>query len=73
MTGQTGSLLDRARAARVQPKLFLTNDSSEYWGRAAALIHVTADGKHDAPVSPDTRIYFMAGAQHTPGSLPLSW
>ncbi|HEX3747103.1 MAG TPA: alpha/beta hydrolase domain-containing protein [Bryobacteraceae bacterium] len=72
VTGRTASLLDRARAERVQPKLFLTNDSSEYWGRAAALIHVTADGKHDAPISPDTRIYFMAGAQHTPGSLPLA-
>jgi hypothetical protein len=72
VTGRTASLLDRARAARVEPKLFLTNDSSEYWGRAAALIHVTADGKHDAPISPDTRIYFIAGAQHTPGSLPLA-
>ena len=72
VAGRTGSLLDRARASRVQPKLFLTNDSSEYWGRAAALIHVTADGKHDAPISPDTRIYFIAGAQHTPGSLPLA-
>ena len=71
-SGRTGSLLDRARASRVQPKLFFTNDSSEYWGRAAALIHVTADGRHDAPISPDTRIYFIAGAQHSPGSLPLA-
>jgi len=72
VTGKTASLLDRARAGRVQPKLFLTNDSSEYWGRAAALIHITADGRRDAPISPDTRIYFIAGAQHTPGSLPLA-
>ena len=33
---------------------------------------MTADGKHDAPISPDTRIYFIAGAQHTPGSLPIA-
>ena len=72
VTGKTGGLLDRARANRVQPKLVLTNDSSEYWGRTAALIHVTADGKHDAPILPDTRIYFMAAAQHSPGSLPLA-
>jgi Alpha/beta hydrolase domain len=72
LTGKTGGLLDRARASRVQPKLFLTNNSSEYWGRAAALIHVTPDGKRDAPISPDTRIYFIAGAQHTPGTLPLA-
>jgi hypothetical protein len=72
VTGKSGGLLDRARAAHVQPKLFMTNDSSEYWGRAASLIHVTADGKHDAAISPDTRIYFIAGAQHSPGSLPLA-
>ena len=72
MTGKTAGLLDRARAARVQPKVFFTNDSSEYWGRAASLIHITADGKRDAPISPDTRIYFMAGVQHFPRSLPLA-
>ena len=71
VTGKTAGLLDRARAARVQPKLFLTNDSSEYWGRAAALVHVTADGKRDVPLSPETRLYFMAGVQHSPRSLPL--
>ncbi len=71
VTGKTGGLLDRARAARVAPKMFFTNDSSEYWGRAAALIHVSTDGKRDAEISPDTRIYFIAGAQHSPRSLPL--
>ncbi len=72
VTGKSGGLLDRARAARVLPKLFFTNDSSEYWGRAASLIHITADGKHDATLSPDTRIYFMAGVQHFPRNLPLT-
>jgi hypothetical protein len=72
VTGKTGGLLDRARAARVQPKLFLTNDSSEYWGRAAALIHITPDGQQDAAVSPDTRIYFISGVQHVPRALPLA-
>ncbi|MGP8243105.1 MAG: alpha/beta hydrolase domain-containing protein, partial [Bryobacteraceae bacterium] len=71
LTGETGGLLDRSRAARVQPKIFFTNDSSEYWGRTAALIHIAADGKRDAPISEDTRIYFIAGVQHFPRSLPL--
>lgn len=71
VTGRTAGLLDRARTDHVQPKIFLTNDSSEYWGRAASLIHITADGKHDAPISPDTRIYFIAGVQHFPRSLPF--
>ena len=72
VTGVTGGLLDSARGARVLPKIFFTNDSSEYWGRAAALIHVTPDGKRDTPLSPDTRVYFMAGVQHFPRSLPLT-
>jgi hypothetical protein len=72
VTGKTGGLLDRARAAKVQPKIFFTNDSSEYWGRAASLIHITADGRRDAAISPETRIYFMAGVQHFPRWLPLA-
>ena len=30
-----------------------------------------ADGKCDAPLSPDTRVYFLAGVNHGPHSLPL--
>lgn len=65
------ALLERAKAAKVAPKLFLTNGSYEYWGRVAALVHVTADGRSDAPLSPETRVYFIAGANHIPQSLPL--
>jgi hypothetical protein len=65
------ALLERARAANVAPKLFLTNGSYEYWGRAASLIHITPDGKSDAPLSPETRVYFEAAANHGPRSLPL--
>jgi Alpha/beta hydrolase domain len=66
------ALLERARAAKSSPRLFLTNNSYEYWGRAAALIHVTPDGKSDASLLPDTRCYFIAGVQHGPRSLPMS-
>ena len=71
VTGRQDSLLARATAAKVAPKLLLTNGSYEYWGRAAALIHVTADGLRDMPLSADTRYYFVAGVQHSPHSLPL--
>jgi len=47
------------------PKLFLTNGSHEYWGRAASLNHVTVDGKQDAAIGSDVRIYYVAGTQHT--------
>jgi hypothetical protein len=70
MTGETGGLLDRAAADQVVPKIFFSCTSYEYWGRAAALIHVTADGKHDAPISDHVRIYHFTGLQHFSGPFP---
>ncbi|HEV2689047.1 MAG TPA: alpha/beta hydrolase domain-containing protein [Bryobacteraceae bacterium] len=60
----------KAVQANVMPKLFLSNGSYEYWGRAASLIHTSEDGKQDAPPGKDTRIYFFAGSQHGAGSIP---
>jgi hypothetical protein len=57
-------LLDTATAQHVVPKIFFSHTSYEYWGRAASLIHTTADGKADAPVSDNVRIYFYSGLQH---------
>ena len=69
-TRTTGSLLARATAAHVVPKIFYTNGSYEYWSRAAALIHVSPDGTSDAPLPPTTRIYYFAGSQHSPAGFP---
>ncbi len=57
-------LLDAVTAHKTVPKIFFSHTSYEYWGRAAALIHTTADGKADAPISPNVRIYFYTGLQH---------
>ena len=70
VTQEKAGLLDRAQAEKVVPKIFLSNTSYEYWGRAAALIHVTADGKRDAAISPDVRIYHFTGLQHFSGPFP---
>ncbi len=70
LTGETAGLLDRAVAEKVVPKIFFSNTSYEYWGRACALIHVTADGKHDADISDNVRIYHFTGEQHFPGPFP---
>ncbi len=64
ITGETAGLLDRAKAEHVLPKIFLSNTSYEYWGRAAALIHVTADGTRDVAISPNVRVYHFTGLQH---------
>jgi Alpha/beta hydrolase domain len=69
VTQDKGGLLDGV-ASGTLPKIFFSNTSYEYWGRAAALIHVTADGKRDAAVSPDVRIYHFTGLQHFSGPFP---
>jgi len=70
LNGQKAGLLDRAVADHVVPRIFFSNTSYEYWGRAASLIHTTPDGKQDAPVSKDVRIYHFTGLQHFSGPFP---
>ncbi|MGE5646066.1 MAG: alpha/beta hydrolase domain-containing protein [Acidobacteriota bacterium] len=69
-TGETDGLLRAAVKARVVPKIFYTNSSYEYYGRAASLIHTTPDGASDAPIADSTRIYLFAGGQHGPARFP---
>lgn len=70
LSGESGGLLDRAVADNVVPKIFFSNTSYEYWGRAAALIHVSPDGQHDVAPSPQVRIYLLTGLQHFSGPFP---
>jgi hypothetical protein len=69
-TGRTEGLLDRSVAEKVAPKIFFSNTSYEYWGRACALIHITPDGKKDAAISDSVRIYHFTGLQHFSGPFP---
>jgi len=68
VTGKTDGLLSKV-APEVRPKIFYTNSSTEYWGggRAAALTHTTLDGRRDAQVPDNVRIYLFAGTQHVAG------
>jgi hypothetical protein len=68
--GETAGLLDRATPEHVVPKIFFSNTSYEYWGRAAALTHTSPDGKQDAALSDNVRIYHFTGLQHFPGPWP---
>jgi hypothetical protein len=70
VTREKNGLLDRATAENVVPKIFFSNTSYEYWGRAAALIHTSADGKQDVPISSNVRIYHFTGLQHFSGPFP---
>jgi len=81
-------LLDAAKRDHAVPKIFFSHTSYEYWGRAASLIHTTADGKADAPIGANVRIYDYSGLQHysvafppravpgaenLPSPLPIKW
>lgn len=68
-TGEKDGLLRRVTPATM-PKIFYTNSSYEYWGRAASLIHTTIDGRTDAAPADNTRIYMFAGGQHGPAAFP---
>jgi hypothetical protein len=63
-------LLDSATAHHVVPKIFFSHTSYEYWGRAASLIHTTADGLADAPIGDNVRIYYYSGLQHFSVAFP---
>lgn len=64
LTGQTGDLFDRPRRRHHLPKIFFTETSTEYWARAASLLHTDVQGQRDVPLDPQARLYFFTGAQH---------
>ena len=68
-TGQQGGLLAGVPAEYL-PKLFQTFSSYEYWGRAASLLHTSIDGRHDADMMENSRIYHFTGGQHLPEKFP---
>ncbi len=74
VTRRVDGLFENGRAAKTQPKVMFTNTAVEYWGggRAAALIHTTADGKRDLALPPNVRAYFLTGTQHGPAPFPAS-
>jgi len=66
-TGVTDSIQGHSKHT---PKIFYSNSSYEYWGRAASLISTTIDGKGDAKIPDNVRIYQFTGGQHGPAPFP---
>ncbi|MCX7818706.1 MAG: alpha/beta hydrolase domain-containing protein [Kiritimatiellae bacterium] len=64
VTGQRGDTLERARAAGCVPKMMFTQTSSEYWTRAASLLHTDPAAQHDLELPPEVRLYWIAGSHH---------
>ncbi len=71
--GQNRGLLDRSRANGSVPKIIHTNSGMEYWWSGAALSHMNVDATQDFDPPPEVRVYYLTGAQHGVGALPLSY
>lgn len=70
LTGERGDTLSRARRRGPTPKIVYTETSAEYWCRAASLLHTDVNGQADVGLDPETRLYFITGAQHGVASSP---
>jgi hypothetical protein len=64
VTGEHGDGLGRSRKSGFLPKVFFTGSSTEYWARSASLIHTDVEGRKDAGIDPNVRMYFVAGLSH---------
>ena len=69
-THETSGVIVPEMFEKVMPKIFFSNTSYEYWGRAAALIHTAVDGRRDEMINENVRIYHFTGLQHFPGPFP---
>jgi hypothetical protein len=68
--GMQDGILTHALPKKFWPKIFYSHAETEYYNRAAALIHITMDGSKDAVIPPNSRIYFFSGGQHGPSPFP---
>jgi hypothetical protein len=69
-SSEAAGLLDASNKSHTAPKIFFTNTSYEYWGRAASLIHISPDGLADAKIAENVRVYLLAGLQHFSAPFP---
>lgn len=64
VTGESDDSLARSRKSGHTPRILFTQTSTEYWSRAASLLHTDVEGKTDLTLPDDVRVYLVAGAQH---------
>jgi hypothetical protein len=69
-TGRRDGLLTHNMKPEFMPKVMYTNSSHEYWGRAASLFTTTIDGKEDAPMMSNVRVYMYTGGNHGIAAFP---
>ena len=65
VTGEKGDAFGEARKSGFMPKIMFINSSTDYWTRAASLLHTDVEGKKDIEIDKNVRIYAIAGRAHT--------
>jgi hypothetical protein len=63
-SGGANDLFSEAKRLKRIPHVMVTNNEFEYWSRSASLVHTTLDGKSDAPLHKNVRLYVFNGAGH---------
>jgi hypothetical protein len=69
-TGRTDSVMARAEARHVAPKVIHIFSNSEYFNRAGSLIHTDTSGTRDIEPPAGSRIYFVSSGPHAFGPFP---
>ncbi len=65
-SGRTDGILrpTRERRPEMLPRIFHTQNASEYWHRSGSLVHTDPEGKRDAEIPANVRIFSFGGTQH---------
>ncbi len=67
-SGKVEGLLTRCRARNNCPKIIHTTTGTEYWQSGQSLVTTDPQGKRDAKLPDDVRVYHLAGTQHIQGA-----
>jgi len=59
-----GDVFAAAKRLRKIPKVMISNHEGEYWTRSASLVHTDVEGKEDARLHSQVRVYMVNGARH---------
>lgn len=68
ISGKQGDSFGRLRDVGGVPRTLFVQSSTEYWSRAASLLHTDPGGRSDLEPDPEVRHYLIAGSQHLDGS-----
>ncbi len=63
-SGRRGAIL---QGRPTDPLMIEVNTATEYWQKGASLVHTDPNGRQDADLPPNARVFMIAGTQHGGG------